>query len=118
MKIRTKILGPFLGMSLLIALVGGFAINRQEKTARSAAVTEARNVARALALAVISDSNQLDSSAEAIVKRLHATEKRDIVIMDTHKRILADAMPESIGQVYIEDEHDEVASTIKDGNER
>src|ERR1700722_15332536 len=118
MKIKTKILFPLLGMSLLVALVGALAVHQQEISARTAATKEARNVAHALGLALISNSNELDSSARAVVRRLHEAEGRDVVLMDTHKRILADANPGSIGESFTEDQHDEVAMSIKDGNAR
>jgi PAS domain S-box-containing protein len=118
MKIKSKILYSLLGMSLLVALVGAIAVNRQQVAANIAATKEAQNVAHALGLALISDSNQLASSARAVIRRLHETEGRDVVLVDTHKRVLADANPASIGAIFIEDEHDEVAATIKDGKVR
>src|ERR1700722_5275216 len=108
MKIRTKILSTLLGMSLLVALVGTLALNRQQAAAMIAATKEAENVAHALGLALISDSNQLDSSAQEIVRRLHETEKRDVVLVDPRGRVLADSIPASIGEIFTEDQHDEV----------
>jgi PAS domain S-box-containing protein len=118
MKIKTKILWPLLGMSLLVALIGALAVNRQQVAAMMAATKEAEDVAHALGLALISDSNQLDDSARAVVRRLHKTEGRDVVLVDTHKLVLADAIPASIGETFTEDQHDEVAATLKDGKVR
>jgi hypothetical protein len=61
MKIKTKILSTLLGMSLLVALVGALAVNRQQAAAVVAATKEAAGVAHALGL--ISDSNQLGAGA-------------------------------------------------------
>jgi PAS domain S-box-containing protein len=118
MKIKTRLLCSLLGMSLLMALVGAIAVNRQKASAEMASIEEAENVAHALGLALISDSNQLDGSARSVVRRLHVAEGRDVVLVDIHKRVLADAVPASIGEIFIEDQHDEVASTIKDGKVR
>ncbi len=118
MKIKIKLLWSLLGMSLLMALVGAIAVNRQKVSAEMAAIKEAEHVAHALGLALISDSNQLDDSARAVVRRWHETEGRDVVLVDIHKRVLADAVPASIGEIFIEDQRDEVASTIKDGKVR
>jgi len=52
MKIKTKILWPLLGMSLLVALLGGFAVNRQRAAAIEVATREAENVAHALGIAL------------------------------------------------------------------
>src|SRR5450432_1515836 len=118
MKIKTKILSTLLGMSLLVALVGTLAVNRQQAAAMVAATKEAQDVAHVLGLALISDSNQLDASARAVVRRLHETEGRDVVLVDTHKLVVADAIPASIGEIFTEDQHDEVAATIRDGKVR
>jgi hypothetical protein len=50
-------------MSLLVALVGALAVNRQQAAAMVAATKEVAGVARALGLALISDSNQLGAGA-------------------------------------------------------
>jgi PAS domain S-box-containing protein len=113
-KIKTKILCTLLAMALLVALVGVLAVNRQKAAATISATKEAENVAHALGLALISDSNQLDSSSQEIVRRLHGTEGRDVVLVDTNGIVLADANPHSIGKKFVEDQHDEVAATIRD----
>jgi len=118
MKIKTKILWTLLGMSLLVALVGALAVNRQHAGAMIAATKEAEDVAQALGLALLSDSSQFDASARAVVRRLHEAEGRDVVLVDTHKLVLADAIPASIGEIFTEDQHDEVAATIRDGKTR
>ncbi len=66
-----------------------------------------KNVAHALGLALISDSNQLDASSREIIRRLHDTEARDVVLVDTNKLVLADAVPANLGQVFVEDPHGE-----------
>lgn len=118
MKIKTKILGTLLVMSLLVALVGALAVDRQRASVTTAATKEAENVGNILGFIFLSDSNQLHSSTQEIITRLHKTQGRDIVLMDSHKRDLADANPWSVGEIYTDDQHDEVAATIRDGKVR
>ena len=49
-KIKTKILWTLLGMSLLVALVGGVAVNRLQATATVSVTREAQDVARVVSL--------------------------------------------------------------------
>ena len=46
MRIRAKIVWALLGMSLLVALVGGFAVNRQRAAVSLGAEKDAEDVAR------------------------------------------------------------------------
>jgi len=48
MKIKTKILCALLGMSLLIAFLGGLTVNRQQALLTTLAATDAEDVARIL----------------------------------------------------------------------
>jgi PAS domain S-box-containing protein len=117
-KIKTKILCTLLAMSLLVALVGALAVNRQRASVTTAATKEAENVANVLGFIFLSDSNQLYSSTQKIITQLHKTQGRDVVLMDSQKKILADAEPSSVGEIYTEDQRDEVAATIRDGKVR
>ncbi|MEP7016261.1 MAG: PAS domain S-box protein, partial [Verrucomicrobiota bacterium] len=114
MKIGTKILLTFLGMSLLVALVGAVAVVDQRALVTSAATSEAENVAHVLGSFLSGDRNQ----AQEIVARLHQTQGRDIVLMDRNRHILADAVPSEIGMIFRSDPNDEVVATIKDGQIR
>jgi len=55
-----------------------------------------------------------ESSLREIVARLHRTQGRDVSVMDVNQRILADAVPNEIGQIYANDSNHEVGQTIKD----
>jgi sensor histidine kinase regulating citrate/malate metabolism len=115
MKIKTKILLTLLGMSLLLALVGALAIDRQYKAAMISATKEAEDVARVLSFLLTSDS-RLSESAQEIVAKLHETQGRDVVLMDTKQLVLADADPSEVGKFFEQDEADEVGSTINQRN--
>jgi PAS domain S-box-containing protein len=117
MKIKTKILLTVLGMSLLVALVGGLAVNRQRAAALVAVTTEAEHVARLLGF-LISGPAGLPGSTQDITAKLHRTEGRDVVLVDAQKHILADAVPSEIGQTYSQDLGNEVGLTIKDRHVR
>ncbi len=105
-------------MSLLVALVGVLAVNCQRASVTTAATKEAENVANVLGFIFLSDSNQLHSSTQEIIRRLHEAQGRDVVLVDAQQTILADAVPSEVGKNYTEDPNDEVGSTIKDGKIR
>jgi PAS domain S-box-containing protein len=114
-KIETKLLGTLLGMSLLVAVVGALAVNRQQAAAVVGATKEAENVAHVVSFLLSSDSNSLGtSSLQEVVTRLHQSQGRDACLMDANQLILADAMPNEIGQRYAHDRNDEVGQTIQD----
>src|SRR5476649_2846166 len=99
-------------MSLLVALVGALAVNRQQAAATVSATKEAQDVARVVSFLLTSDS-KLSSSAQEIVAKLHETQGRDVVLMDTNQLVLADADPSEIGKPFTQDQGNEVGATIK-----
>ncbi|MEA3210712.1 MAG: hypothetical protein QOE70_3769 [Chthoniobacter sp.] len=114
MKIRTKVVLTLLSLSLLVALVGALAVNRQHAAAVIGATKEAQDVASVLGFLLTSDTTQLSTNAEIIVARLHQTQGRDVVVMDSQQLVLADAVPSEIGTIFNHDPGDEVGATIKD----
>jgi len=115
MTIKTRILGTFFGMSMLVTLVGVLAVNRQRAAAIVGATKEAQDVASLLSFLLMSDEHRLSApSVQEIVTRLHQTQGRDVVLMDAHQLVLADAVPSKIGTIFSEDPHDEAGATIKD----
>jgi len=114
MRIKTKILWTLLGTSILVAIMGVLAVNRQHATALAGAVKEAEDVARAMGFTLMSDANKLSPAAQEIVVRLHQTQHRDVVLVDKNQLILADAIPAEIGQVFATDPEDQVGATLKD----
>ena len=77
------------------------------------AQTEARNLAQSLAYGAAFSSNP-----QHYIEGLDELYKRDIVIVDTHKKGLADADPEEVGMSYNHDPANEVGLTILDGKVR
>jgi hypothetical protein len=118
MKIKTKILCTLLAMSLLVALVGALAVDRQRASVQTAATKEAENVAQVLGFLLLENTNKFSMNAQAVITEFHKSEERDIVLMDTNQTVLADANPASVGENYVEDRKDEVGQTIKDGQVR
>src|ERR1700722_18921651 len=114
MQIKTKILWTLLGMALLVALVGGIAVNRLQATATVSVTREAQDVARVVSLLLASDSKELSSSAQEIVAKLHQTQGRNVVLIDSNQKVLADALPSRIGKRFAEDADNAVAATIRD----
>lgn len=55
---------------------------------------------------------------QELVERLAQVQKRDIEIVDSRKRIVADVITQDIGMTYTYDEGNEVALTIQDGRAR
>jgi signal transduction histidine kinase/CheY-like chemotaxis protein/HPt (histidine-containing phosphotransfer) domain-containing protein len=100
-------------MSLLVALVGALAVDRQYEAATIGATKEAEDVARSLSFLLTSDS-KLSESAQEIVAKLHETQGRDVVLMDIKQMVLADANPSEVGKFFTQDEADEAGSTIRD----
>ena len=118
MKIKTRILGSLLTMCLLVLLVGTLAVERQRASVTAAATKEAADVADVLGFIFLSDSSRLHASMQEAVMRLHETQGRDVVLMDTQQTILADAIPSNTGKNYVQDPNDEAGSTLRDGKVR
>src|SRR5574337_915938 len=55
---------------------------------------------------------------QELVDRVARVQKRDIEIVDSRKRIVADVITKDIGTMYTHDEGNEVALTIQDGQAR
>lgn len=52
------------------------------------------------------------------VSAIHDHFRRNIVVVDVKKRIIADAIPANAGTIYSHDSGDEVGKTLRDGNPR
>jgi len=114
MKIKAKILWTSLGMSLVLALVGGFVLNRLQAVAIESVAREAQDVARVVSFLIRPDSGKLTQSAQKIVEELHQTQGRNVVVMDPNQFILADAFPAQIGQRFSENPGGEIGATLRD----
>ncbi|RWC29539.1 MAG: diguanylate cyclase [Mesorhizobium sp.] len=127
MRIRTQIIATLLSAAALIGLVGGVAIVSQMSLTRSAALAEATSVARQLAAAIAFKAadtpRPLFERPEALrefVTSQHSGSKRDLVVVDRGKIILADIPGEeqNVGTAFAHDRGNEVGRTIDDGEPR
>ncbi|WP_172892776.1 sensor histidine kinase [Calothrix sp. NIES-3974] len=126
MKISHKLMGSFIGVSLLTGAVGTVAIAQNYKIAETLAVAEAEHVAGVLAASIIqyfgneqkSISSKKTAGLQKYANLLREQQKRDIVVVDRQKRILADAVPQNIGSIFEHDKGDEVRLTMQDGKTR
>jgi diguanylate cyclase (GGDEF)-like protein len=130
MNVRQKLLGAFLVAAALVAATGGVVLRADAQAAKRAAVTEAEQVARGIAKDV-AFGLAADTPGEnpgpllydrralaAYLARLHDLQGRDIVVIDQNETILADAVPENVGERFEEDTDGQVGATILDGRPR
>ncbi|CAN7577369.1 PAS domain S-box protein [Phyllobacterium sp. LjRoot231] len=124
MNIKTQIITTVGLAAVLIGLVGGIAIYSQIILTRSVALTEATNVARQLAGTIVfkasDEPRSLFERPDALrefVTSQHRLSRRDFVVVDRHKVILADIGGEeqNIGTLFNHDRGNEVTRTIEDG---
>ncbi|MEH2415996.1 sensor histidine kinase [Nostoc sp.] len=126
MKISHKLLGSFVGISLLTSLVGAVAIAQSQKIAETLAIAEAENVAQVLAISIVhhisddheSISVQRSEELQHFANSLHDVQKRDIVVVNRQKLIVADAVPENVGTIFDHDKGNEIQKTMQDNNLR
>jgi two-component system cell cycle sensor histidine kinase/response regulator CckA len=113
-KIKTKILCTVFGMALLVTLVGAIAVNRLNTAAMTSVTREANDVARVVGFLLTPGSNRAFEVTREIVRKLHQTQGRNVVLMDAHQVIVADTDPSEVGKRFSQDPDDEVGATIKD----
>ncbi len=126
MKISHKLLRSFAGISLLTSLVGAVAIAQNQKIAETLAITEAQHVAQVLATSISQDQDNYlklpgvnrANKLQDFANLLHELQKRDIVVVNQQKLILADAVPENVGTIFDHDKGNEIHQTMQDGNVR
>lgn len=126
MSIRTKLLLTFFAVAALIGLLGALAFYQSIERAEDVAKEEATAIAQTISLFVndhLKDVSAMQSPAvraelQRHVVRFKENQKRDIVIIDTHKRIVADAVSAEIGLIFGHDPGGEVDAVLKDGGIR
>ena len=125
MTVRRKLMLSFLAVALLIGILGAFTFSRSIQQAEHAAWHEATAVAQtisALLSEYVDDGGARDRSdgddLQEHILRLKELHRRDIVVVDRGKKIIADAVPEEIGTEFRHDKGNEVAATIADGRPR
>jgi signal transduction histidine kinase/DNA-binding response OmpR family regulator len=126
MNIGQRLIAGFVGIALLVALVGAIAVQQQLAMAKVAAVAEATHVAESSAYTITysdesTGQNELyrdPAALQEFILQLHELQGRDVEVVDTHKKILADAAPEDIGTFVEHDPDDQILQTIADGMPR
>lgn len=126
MKISHKLLGSFVGISLLTSLVGGVAITQSQKIFETLTIAEAENVALVIAIEISQDKvKQLELTSvnpsdelQDLTNSLHEWQKRDIVVVNRQKLIRTDVIPKNVGTIFRNDKGNEIQQTMQDGNLR
>jgi len=114
MSIKLRLIAGFLGIAILVGITGVFAVLKQLQTAEQTALIEAKHLSETISLAATGDPENLQS----FITQLHASQRRDVEIVDLDQRILVDAILEDVGTVLTHDPGDEVRLTIQDGQPR
>jgi len=117
MRLKARILWALLGMSLLVAIVGGRAISRQRDIGQLEAGSEAEEDARVFAFIAASDQDGAHALSEKAARYMYGTLGRDIEVVDASGRIIADSIPAEVGG---KSDHsgDALALTLRDGGVR
>ena len=127
MRIKTQIIATLLSAAALIGLVGGIAIFSQITLTKFVALAEATSVGRQLAETIAFKASDAPRSLferpdalREFVTSQHSRSKRDLVVVDHDKIILADVPGEeqNIGTPFVHDGGNEVGRTIEDGMPR
>ncbi|MEH2168976.1 MAG: ATP-binding protein [Nostoc sp.] len=126
MKISHKLVGSFVGVSLLTSVVGAVAIAQSQKIAETLAIAEAEHVAQVITTSIAHDayydkepiSIERSDELQHYTNLLHALQKRDIVVVNRQKLILADAVPENVGTIFDHDQGNEIQQTMQDAKTR
>ncbi|GAA1535355.1 hypothetical protein GCM10009827_062040 [Dactylosporangium maewongense] len=127
MTLRRKLVGGYLLVAVLVALVGVVAWRVDVGSARRAAITEAEHVAfgvaRDVAFGLPPDSaGEQDPGPlydrpewlDAYLRRLRDLQGRDIVVVDRRQVVLGGAVPDHVGTTFDHDTADQVGATIRD----
>jgi PAS domain S-box-containing protein len=117
-SIRLKLVVAVVIVSLVIAGFTAAALIAQVGIARRAALIESTNLAFSIAHIGVTHIVNDPAFLEEYVDGLHARYGRDIVIVDTHKRGVADAFKSEVGETFTGDANNEVGQTIEDGEVR
>jgi CHASE3 domain sensor protein len=123
MSIRLKMILGFSVIALLVGIIGVVAVSRQTATAKILALKDAEHIAGVLAASITYERDPNKHPAlykdphdlQNYIELLHRIYHRDIEVIDTNKKIIADVIKEDIGQTFNDDENNEVGQTLKDG---
>jgi len=126
MKISHKLVGSFIGISLLTGVVGAVAVAQSQKIAETLVLNNAEDVAETFAYLVTDiayndqqlTSIQSSNKLQGAIMQLARQQERDVVVVNRQKLILADSIPEEIDTIFEHDHGNEIRQTIQDGQSR
>ncbi len=97
----------------------GKMLQQQSDVARNTSEEEAKMLAVTVATVPATDPlYKQETALQSYVAMMSKQLDRDMVIVDTKKKILADTVFANLNSEYKEDQYDEVAQTIADGKSR
>jgi signal transduction histidine kinase/DNA-binding response OmpR family regulator len=124
MKLRYTLLGAFLSVAALVAVVSAIAFHQQVADAKLAATTEAQRVADVLADAITFDASGPQTSLwndrhalQEYISAIHRRQQRDVVVLDLQRTTVADAVESEVGELF-KDADGVVSRTLADGQPR
>jgi hypothetical protein len=79
---------------------------------------EAKVIVHSLTTQVSGKPLYKSTDLQNYVMNLSKQLNRDVVVLDTNKKILADTVPGNVGKTFVEDSEGQVAETLKDGMTR
>jgi two-component system sensor histidine kinase/response regulator len=123
--IRARLVTAFAAVAASGGLIGALAVRSQMASVERAARLEAEHVGAAVAQSVARDVAKArgrpggaDAGLQAFVATLHQTQRRDIVVVDRNRDVLAGVGSSEPGTKFTEDRGGEVDSTLRDGETR
>jgi PAS domain S-box-containing protein len=123
--IKYKLTLSFLVVAIVIGSLAILSYYHSIDEAEYLARHEAESIARIISFDITSHAGlntpsalENPSEVQELILRFRNIQKRDIVVVDTEQKIIADSVPEEIGMVFEHDVNDEVGQTIRDGRIR
>jgi diguanylate cyclase (GGDEF)-like protein len=113
--VRTKLLMAVTAACATVLLLTLAAIGVLLDWVEQAAQLEAGNLATSVALGAV---QKRPGALQDYVLDLNELYGRDLFIVDTGRRTIADIVPQELGETYLEDRGDEIGRTLVDGRTR
>jgi PAS domain S-box-containing protein len=131
-QISSKLTGVIAAIVLTVGVVGLVATSRLQALAEDSAKAEAKIVAQTIADLIVhahtgsgtmnlgrgAGLERYQSELQTVLDRIFAIRKHDLEIVDTDRKIIADADGEDSGKIFRSDPNDEVPDTLRDGTTR
>lgn len=123
MTIRQKMITWLLLIAGVVVFSNSFFLYKHWREAERAAIEDAENTAQALALGLsfadetrgFSSMYKTPAKVQNYIEHIHSNLKEDIVVVDSKKKIVGDAVPKDVGKIFDHDKNNEVGQTISDG---